>query len=194
MNHDDIRQLLPDFVYGKLLEDLEKKILEHIQTCKDCTEEVEQLKVLFANVEQEKIWNPSEQYFTALLPRIHQRIEKKRFFDVPQWFQRLVLPLAALTVLVVFSIQLFTIDKNKHGELQSLLQQMSLEELQQVDETISPTANGESQEIQKSESTLLANYLKSDSLSLTSVEYDVQEDIAQLSDEEANHLLVLLEE
>jgi hypothetical protein len=195
MNHNVIRQHLPDFVNRKLFEDVEKKILEHIQTCKDCTEEVEQLKIFFTSAKRENAWVPPEQYFVSVLPKIHQRIEKKRFFDVPQGILRLVLPMAALVVMVVFFLQLFPVPSTQRNtELQLLLQQMSVEELQQVDETVSSMTMNESQEMLQSEPALLVMYLTNGTLSVASVEYEVQDDLEYLSEEEVNHLLALLEE
>lgn len=195
MNHNAIRQYLPDFVNEKLSDDLMKEVSEHLLICKECFAEIEQMKILFSRIDEEKVWSPSEQYFSALLPRIHQGMEQRKVFEVPQWIQRFALPLAAVLVMAVVFAQMFTVNKTtNNGELQSLLQQMSVDEIQQVSEVFLTIGDDTLDFAEQVSNSLLTNYLKLDTLNIGSVEYDVEEDLEQLSDEEASQLLALLEE
>ncbi len=53
MNHNECKELIPFYLYEEL--DSEKKILfeDHLKSCKDCTNELESYKILFADISED---------------------------------------------------------------------------------------------------------------------------------------------
>ncbi len=53
MNHNECKELIPFYLYEEL--DYEKKILfeNHIKSCKDCANELESYKILFADISED---------------------------------------------------------------------------------------------------------------------------------------------
>ncbi|MBI4548031.1 MAG: zf-HC2 domain-containing protein [Ignavibacteriae bacterium] len=133
MKCSEIQYDLPDFLLGKLSEEQQASIREHLVTCERCRSEAEQLKGVFSELHAHQPWAPPSTYWSTLLPKIHQRIEEKSSPALPEWITRLAMPLSAAIVAVVVLISLnpFETGTQSH-ELQTILQQLQPEEIGKV--------------------------------------------------------------
>ncbi len=84
----------------------------HLAICSSCRQEAEELRALLAEIEHEKAWKPSDNYLATILPRVHERLEKKHSATLPEWITRLAVPLASAAVIVVFLTTIFPLNMN----------------------------------------------------------------------------------
>ena len=75
MHCKQVQILLPDWVQNKETQ-MTDEFFHHLEACSTCNNEAKEMKQLFAQIENDSLLLPNEQYFVNLLPRIHQRIEK----------------------------------------------------------------------------------------------------------------------
>ena len=107
MNCKKFQYAIPDFVQGKI-SGTEKTLMEnHLAVCSSCRQEAEDFRTLFAEIGQETAWKPSGNYLATILPRVHERLDKKHSVPMPVWITRLAVPLASAAVIVVFLTTIF---------------------------------------------------------------------------------------
>ena len=140
MTCNHIRYQLPDFVHNMLSERENKIVLDHLATCKTCSHETEELRLLLSRMDKEKAPAPSETYFTSLLPEIHKLIEREKTKVSPAWMTRFAMPVAAVFVLVLFLARVNPIrNHHSHEELRVLLEQLDSNDVLQVVEQYTST-------------------------------------------------------
>ena len=105
MDCDKIQELLVGLRDGTLPQEERQSVEQHVSTCVRCTNDlalIDEAFELLRDVDEEEA--PTH-YFTNLLPRIYERIEKRRGRDLgfaaPVWLQRLLAPVSACAVLVL---------------------------------------------------------------------------------------------
>jgi len=202
MKCTDIQYDLPDFLQGKLSETQQVAIREHLVSCEQCRSEAEQLKEIFSELHHEKAWTPSETYWATLLPRIHQRIEKKSFRTIPEWIPRFAMPLSAAIVLVIVLVTLNPLNiGNRSDELQAILQQLQPDEIQEIIEMQTSSGILESPSIAEEDVMGLSNgngslvELLRDELQVYSIQgVDIESIVRELEEEEISDLVSKLEQ
>ncbi|HMD13937.1 MAG TPA: zf-HC2 domain-containing protein, partial [Bacteroidota bacterium] len=102
MNCKKLRYSIPDFVRDKISAEEKLLVDNHLVICSSCREEVEAFRALFAEMGHDVAWKPSENYLATILPRVHDRLDKKHAASLPVWITRLAVPLASAAVIVVF--------------------------------------------------------------------------------------------
>jgi hypothetical protein len=123
---------LPDFIEGKLDEEEIRLVQMHIKECPACRKEDENVREIFASLSSQTSFTPpAESYWNTIVPGIHEKIDHRRsgFRLIPEWIYRIVLPLAAvsLVVVVLFRTAVFSPSVTSE-ELLISVQQMSPEE------------------------------------------------------------------
>jgi hypothetical protein len=123
---------LPDFIEGKLDEDENRLVQKHIIECPACLREEQNVREIFGSLSsQSSFIPPAESYWNTIVPRIHEEIDRRRsgFHLIPTWIYRIVLPLAAvsLVIVVLFRTGIFP-PSGTSEELWISVQQMSPEE------------------------------------------------------------------
>ncbi len=130
MNCKDVLCRLPDFIRSEITEGESKSISNHLMTCKQCSNELETLKIFFIQIEKEKAWQPSDLYWNTLLPRINNRIQSTSKWNPYTRIMQIALPAAAAIVLVVLSLQLLpAVNGNNSQDIQADIKQLPNEEL-----------------------------------------------------------------
>lgn len=99
--HPDI--LLPDFVRGRLDAQTRAEVEQHLATCQLCRTELRDMQETFTALENEGRAKVPESYFATVLPRVRQRLDrKKKFFAFEgPLVGRVLLPLGVVAVLMV---------------------------------------------------------------------------------------------
>jgi hypothetical protein len=179
MKCKDVKYNLPDFLNDNIIDDDAKKISNHLDSCKPCRKELESLLALFKEIEKDKSWQPPEEYWTSLLPRIHNRIDIKTKIPPYTRIIQIVLPAAAAIMLVILSLQLLPlINGNTLQNNQTEIKQLPSDELQDylhqqsivgVDESYAYADNSVSLDVDKNivkellqENNALSSYLNTD--------------------------------
>lgn len=201
MTCDDIRYQLPDFICSMLSERENKTVLDHLATCKICSHETEELRLLLSRIDKEKAQAPSENYFISLLPEIHQLIEREKTKVSPAWMTRFAMPVAAVFVLVLFLVRVIPIrDHHSHEELRVLLEQLDSNDVQQVVEQYTSTwtqstisvAIDDSLSYRLEDYTLLAELLNEEGNGNIYDKVNLQSIIESMDDKEFENMLSLL--
>ena len=110
MNCKKFQYSIPDFVHGKI-SDTEKSLMDnHLAICSSCRQEVEDFRTLFAEIGHETAWKPSDNYLATILPRVHERLDKKHSALLPVWITRFAVPVASAVVIVVFLTTIFPLN------------------------------------------------------------------------------------
>ncbi len=110
MNCKKFQYSIPDFINGKI-SDTEKSLMDnHLAVCSSCRQEVEDLRTLFAEIDHETAWKPSDNYLATILPRVHERLDKKHSALLPVWVTRFAVPVASAAVIVVFLTTIFPLN------------------------------------------------------------------------------------
>lgn len=131
MKCSEVRREIPDYIFGKLPEPEHTAIGGHLATCPACKAEADELQTAFAGIAGEKPWEPDAAYWSTLLPRIHERIEKRRRRLIPAWVTRALMPAAAALALIIAVGRLLpTAPAGGPQDLSSVLRQTSADELQ----------------------------------------------------------------
>jgi anti-sigma factor RsiW len=122
---------LPDFIQGKMGDSDRRSVQDHIERCPSCRKEAQNLREVFASISSERTpWAPPEAYWNTIIPRIHERLEKRNQSRlIPKWIYRVVLPLAAvlIAVVVIYRSGYFG-PVNPEEELRIAVKQMTNEE------------------------------------------------------------------
>jgi hypothetical protein len=127
---NEIQMLLPDWIANKERDEHHETITQHLSHCISCKQEANAFEQLLISMKQEQQSAPQQQYFINLLPRIHQRIERKR---KQQWYWRIVqiaTSLATIVLVMVFGSRFKSSEKTFDEKHQSLTQNISEDDLQ----------------------------------------------------------------
>lgn len=139
-----VKSLLPDYLRGALSDDEMSFVAQHLHQCRDCPEELASLQELYAGFDRLPFGEPSEHYWTTLLPRVHQRIEGRKDHRVPRWIPRLAFPVVLTALIVAIIVRFFvTTEADREAgqippydpEVKTLVEELSSEELDQLGET-----------------------------------------------------------
>jgi hypothetical protein len=129
-----VEYLLPDYLTNRLEESLKPGVESHLEECASCRASLEVLRDGFEVLRTQNTPHPSEAYFSSVLPRVRQRLEKNEtrpFFAHPL-VTRVVLPIAAgaLALLILVRLPLMTHNAEaEHNPLQPVLQGIASDEL-----------------------------------------------------------------
>jgi hypothetical protein len=204
-----VEYLLPDYLNNRLEESLKPGVESHLEECESCRDSLEGLREGFEALRTQHIPHPSETYFSTILPRVRQRLEKKEarpFFAHPL-VTRIAMPIAAgaLALLLLLRLPLSTHNADaERNPLQPVLQGIASDELVDIVldqihlQALNTVGEGET-------SSLLAvpllggDQLLADAEHLTSIEAPilggrVPESLDQLSDSEIDALVARLGE
>jgi anti-sigma factor RsiW len=122
MHTDHIEYLLPDYVSGKLDEELKEAVELHLRSCVSCRLEADRVREVVLFLDAHRPNAPAPSYFTTVLPRLRRRLQQK---ESPSLLSRpvvarLALPLAVAALSIVLLLHLPVVP----GESGSLLNSM----------------------------------------------------------------------
>lgn len=103
MRHNDVMILLAEYCEGSLPEDRRAEVDRHLAECAACRNDLALIRSAFGALQDEPELGVPEHYFTNLVPKIRQRIERGKtrggVFAFPAWISNALRPLAAALVL-----------------------------------------------------------------------------------------------
>lgn len=137
MRIEHIEFLLPDYLNKKLEESLRPGVELHLEQCASCRAELAELRKAFEELEAHQFSGPPDGYFTTVLPRVRERLEKKQ---AKPWYAhplliRIATPLAAgaLALVLLTHVPLPVNDSEREpNPLQPVLVGVATEELVEV--------------------------------------------------------------
>lgn len=133
MNCRDIKYCLPDFVRGKSPEDEAPFITEHLTACESCSHEADELSAFVGDLSVRAVAVPADAYWLSVLPRLHERLEKRRSMKLLPGSIRLILPLSVAVMLVVILTSRHPLNKALEGqEIHTLVHELPAAELDQL--------------------------------------------------------------
>ncbi|MFH0991886.1 MAG: zf-HC2 domain-containing protein [bacterium] len=103
-----IEEILPDFLNGTLDGETSKAVENHLLSCAKCRQESDALRSLFTQLEAGKHPIVPSGYFSTIVPRVRERIEKPTLFRISLYssiLQRMA-PVVAAAALVILLINL----------------------------------------------------------------------------------------
>lgn len=113
MKCKEIKYLLPDYVKHKVEENEQLEVSKHLEKCNKCAEEKAAIFAVLQQIETQPIVQPSEIYWTNLLPRIHERISRKKKNVLWEIAYRGSIPLVTAIVAIFVLVRVFTSDYSK---------------------------------------------------------------------------------
>ncbi|MDE3058549.1 MAG: zf-HC2 domain-containing protein [Bacteroidota bacterium] len=123
MKCETIVPLLAEYTDGTISAEDRKTVEGHLASCEQCSRHVELIADALNTLRSVPEENVPENYFSSLVPRIRERLERRRRFNiasiVPLWVQEALAPAAALAVVASF-IALFFIFEPSADNLASL--------------------------------------------------------------------------
>jgi|GEM_PF-1666772 len=126
---NEIQSLLPDWIKNKESDEHNQEILLHLSHCDGCKQETMELEQTLTQMKQQYT-SPPQQYFITLLPRVHQRIEKKRKQNVYWRTAQAITSLAAIAIVFIFGSLFKTSEKSFDEKLQSITRDINETDLQ----------------------------------------------------------------
>lgn len=111
---------LPDYIKGNIDEpELEKKIQNEININPEFRKEYENLKDSFTFLENTKLSEPPDHYFSTLLPKINEKLDKQRSTtEISIWekifsYWKFAIPLVPIVLIfLIFKFDIFSPEKN----------------------------------------------------------------------------------
>ncbi len=201
-----VNQLLPDYITGAL-SDLERRnVKSHLTNCPTCAADYEELQQTFALLKQSHVAEPDRFYFTNLLPMIRQRQNQHIPFWQSLWGKttRLVLPLSATVVIMLFILLLPTRTNNSTDSsgLHALLNNTPNDEITDVaveqDKTSLVAENHEFTsaivDVHLNKDHLIKEALLSDSETEILSNTELEKAVDEFDSDQVNHLLAQLGE
>lgn len=200
MKCKEVKYLLPDYAKNKLGENEQLELLGHLEKCRKCAEEKTAIQTIFRQIEIEKIAQPSEIYWTNLLPRIHERISGKKKSALWEIASRAFIPAVTAIVATFILIRVFTFDYSKVEQTITTAITDDQKELSS-DDAVSLGREGlflvdylEMVENKSSSSDVLQKIMLEANNIFESDHINIQTAIYTLNDDEINNLLAILEE
>jgi hypothetical protein len=109
----DVKYLLPEFTEDMLSFDDKIIVSQHLDRCRDCSIEYQQIVSLYARLEKDFPINPPESYWNNLIPRVHKRIDGKPKSIFDGLFAKISVPTAAALLVLFVVIHMFSVDTVK---------------------------------------------------------------------------------
>lgn len=202
MNCKEVKYCFPDLLDRSIASELKDEVNAHLAVCETCRREADELQQVFLMCKDVTPSAPSSYYWGTILPRIHERIEAQPTKALPEWISRLVLPLTAVTVFVLFIITNYPVHISSDAqELQAILYQFQPEELQQLDQNESlngvlesSNTSMEKSDIAETDKEILKQLLKEEDHSglYSDVDYDVSS--VTIDERDTDQLVSILEQ
>lgn len=191
-----------DLLDHTLPSELMGAVSDHLSACGHCRYQLSELQQLTVHIKNLKLSEPSIVYWGTIIPRVHDRLETKKREILPPWIPRLALPLAAMMILVIFSINNYpTQVGNENEDLQSLVHQLQPEELRQLEQSESVSPGGEPslslseiKDISETDKDVLKQLLQNEDHADLYVDLDFDENVLPIDDQDTDQLLSILEQ
>jgi len=106
----DVKYLLPEVIEYKLSYEDKIIVLRHLDNCRKCTADYQQIVDLYAQLEKDSPINPPESYWNNLIPRIHKRIDDKPKSIFEGLFAKVSIPTAAAFLALLVVIHMSSVD------------------------------------------------------------------------------------
>lgn len=129
-DHRYYQLMLPDFVSGKLGESERRELEAHLSSCDECTRHKSEFSAIAAALREIRPDDPPSHYFSNVLPRIRERIAGTSSRGDNPLVERILVPLAALALLVAVLLQ---VPFKPEGDLRSVLGGLQSNELAEVE-------------------------------------------------------------
>jgi hypothetical protein len=102
---EHVSSLLPDYVRGLLDDKTSSRVKQHVDRCGQCHSDWRELQSTMNAIADQNFVVPSKTYFSSILPRIHDRLEKraKSSWIFNPLLSKVALPLSAAIVFVVLA-------------------------------------------------------------------------------------------
>jgi len=96
VHREEHKYVLPEYLQGTLDDARRREVELHLRECPECRRELDELRVVFHELEGQRVSTPAPAYFASLAPRIRMRLEERQPF---RWLRhpiisRIALPLA----------------------------------------------------------------------------------------------------
>jgi predicted anti-sigma-YlaC factor YlaD len=132
--HVDI--LLPDYLRGALESAIAAGVEAHLESCPACRAELESLRETFAALDQTRKEEIPGAYFSSILPRVYQRLERREklpWISTPV-VSKFLLPLGVVVVLLVVVWHLPVVWESTGGEniLKTALSSASTDDIVEI--------------------------------------------------------------
>ena len=144
----EIRNYLPDFLSDRVSPEDRRVIEEHLALCRSCQAEAAEQTRAFIALKQSEAPLPPEAYWQNFLPRLHERLEKRKArglgYEIGQefrpWIYKVLIPSVALvaTIFILTRIDFVPESQQSISELRQIVQEMNVSEMQEATAT-SPT-------------------------------------------------------
>ncbi|MBI5214339.1 MAG: zf-HC2 domain-containing protein [Ignavibacteriae bacterium] len=186
MKCSDVEILLPDYVVNKLSNGQYSGVQSHLENCPVCRSTANEFSYLLVGMKKFRPKEPSELYFSTILPRVHQRLEaKQKQFQIPEYLFRFIMPVAMTVVLVMFAVNYQpspNVNIVKETEMQSLESVLSLE----VDAT--------TETITQDDRSVIAEILAEVTEDIPFTEDETESLLTSMDESDASQLFALLEQ
>ena len=94
--------MLTEYFEGTISAEDRKLVEEHLASCKQCARDAQLITEAFDALRDVAEDSVPENYFVNLVPRIHERLERRRRFVlasfIPAWMEEVLAPVSALSV------------------------------------------------------------------------------------------------
>jgi hypothetical protein len=134
--------LLPDFIRGSLGKDDAARVETHLRVCMVCHSESEELRTAFVAITHSSPEDVPKAYFTSILPRIRERLDRRKGTS---WIQhplvsRIVLPLGAAIIVAALIWQSpgFHLSSGTQYQLLAVVDSATPEEMSEMLQTNIP--------------------------------------------------------
>jgi anti-sigma factor RsiW len=132
LNHTKVRKLLSAYLDGELDPSTAKLVKEHLDACKECTQELEGLRSIDVSVRSVKSELPDEGYFEFFPSRLRARLESEGTRAVPAAgvrvrLARIQMAATALVVLLAFGLGFMSGQKRESFMRAPMLRPIPLE-------------------------------------------------------------------
>lgn len=94
MDCKNIEGILIDYIEHELKPDEQKQVEEHLSACDNCQKQLNELKQLFANLDQERVLEPD---WVSIRKKIHEKTREKKLMLLPY-----LVPIAVAALVLFF--------------------------------------------------------------------------------------------
>jgi len=106
VNNEHVQYDLMDYLANRLDAQNHLRISQHLQKCSDCNHEYIELSATVTVLKQNRTIAPASVYFTSILPRVRERLNRKRSSRIYRdGFTKIFLPLAVSVFLVIILVR-----------------------------------------------------------------------------------------
>lgn len=198
MNCRTIQTELPDVLRGAADPETAALVRAHLAECLVCAGRAEAIAQLYAELGKEPEAAPPAAYWSSLVPRIHERIERRAARFLPEWVRRMALPASAGLLLVLVAVRGITLGPEPASSLGDVLRQLPEGEVARVEEQVEGLygsyASAVTAEPAPSDAEVLKEIIPPEEQSVLYSRFDVETLVEGLSDQESTQLVALLEE